>query len=240
MVESASRTQDEKLERKRLKKLKRQEAAHVEASHPPEPAAPAPDINGSALPRRADADGEGNPQKKKKKRKQQPDSTCLDPDTEAEGRKSNKKKKQESTSSHAAAVQDATNALHTAKQSTDASTASKQTAAASPEAVKPKKKKSKPIEAAPAALWAAVGNHEAARAGRPVDKALYMENPAVTRMTDAAVQQWRDERQTAVTGCGMKPVTAFSEAGECPFLFQKRRRGLEQDHLLSRATAAVF
>lgn len=223
MVGSVSHGQDEKLERKRLKKLKRQEAARAEASHPPQPAAHTPNVNGGVSPPRADANGEGKPQKKKKKRKQQSNSTSFEPDIEAEGQKSKMKKKQDSLSSHAKAVQDATNALHTAKQSTDASTASNQTAAASPEGVNPKKKKSRPIAAAPATLWAAVGNHEVARTGRRVDKALYTEDPAVTRMTDAAVQQWRDERQTAVTGCEIKPVTAFSEAGIRSFTVQKRR-----------------
>ena len=77
-----------------------------------------------------------------------------------------------------------------------------------------KKKKSSIVTAASTAVqWAAVGSHELARAGAPVQKALYAEDPAVTRMTEAAVQQWREERETAVTGCDIRPVTAFGQAG---------------------------
>lgn len=222
MVESVSRTEDEKLERKRLKKLRRQQAALAEASQPPEPAMPGPNVNGSTLGPTADAEGEAKTHKKKKKRKQQPDSTSSAPLTVSEEQKSKKEKRkqpQEATASNAAAVQDATNGVPIEKQSADASMVPDQAAAAPTEGVKPKKKKSTPAGASDSAMWAAVGNQEAARAGRPVQKALYTEDPAVTCMTDAAVQQWRDERQTAITGCNIKPVTAFSQAGEHSAVF---------------------
>ncbi len=223
MVENASRSQDEKLERKRLKKLKRQQAARAEASQPPETAAPALNANGSPASCSADADREAQPQKKKK-RKQQPDSTSLDAHAEPEAHKSKKKKKkqlQEATASIPDSVQHEPNGLQTAKHTLSASTPADQTAAASTEGLQPKKKKSKPTGAPPVAMWAAVGNREAAKSGKPVQKALYAEDPAVTRMTDASVQQWRDERQTAVTGCNIKPVTAFSQAGEPVLPFRR-------------------
>ena len=243
MVESDGRIQDQKLERKRLKKLKRQQAALAEASQPSEPAELGPNANGSTSGGTADADSEAKPHKKKKKRKQQPDSTSSDPHTVPEEQKSKKKKRkqpQEAIASHAEAVQDGTKGLPIAKQSTDASAVPDQTATAAPaEAPKPKKKKSKATGASDAAMWAAVGNQEAARAGKPVQKALYTEDPAVTCMTDAAVQQWRDERQTAITGCDIKPVTAFSQAGERsgPIVL-RQKNGLEQAYPFCRASLA--
>ena len=217
MVEDVSQLQAEKLERKRLKKLKKKQAALAEASQPSDATAPAEIPNGSLPARSDEADGEAKP-RKKNKRKQQLDNTSLNAQTQPEAQKSGKnknKQSQDGAPADTATGKDAPDGLQMPKQNAGSSTSVPQLAAASEESLKPKKKKSKPDGAAKAATVAAVGNHELAQSGRPVQKALYAEDSVVSLMTDAAVQQWRDERQIVVTGCDVRPVTAFDQAGDC-------------------------
>ncbi len=217
MVEDVSQLQAEKLERKRLKKLKKKQAALAEASQPSDATAPAEIPNGSLPARSDEADGEAKP-RKKKKRKQQLDSTSLNTQTEPEAQKSRKKKNKQSQDGAVADTttgEDASDGLQMPKQNAGSSTSVSQLATASEERLKSKRQKSKPDGAgAKAATVAAVGDHELAKSGTPVQKALYTENSVVSRMTDAAVQQWRDERQIVVTGCDIRPVTAFDQAGD--------------------------
>ena len=216
MVENVSQLQAEKLERKRLRKLKKKQAALAEASQPSDATAPAEVPNGSLPARSVEADGEAKPQKKKK-RKQQLDSISLNAQTEPEAQKIRKNKNKQSQDGAAALTttgEDASDGLQMPRQNAGSSTSVAQLAVASEECLKPKRKKSKPDGAAKAATVAAVGDHELAKSGRPVQKALYAEDSVVSRMTDAAVQQWRDERQIVVTGCNIRPVTAFDQAGD--------------------------
>ena len=67
--------------------------------------------------------------------------------------------------------------------------------------------------AAELASMAQVGDREAARAGRPIQKAVYAEHPAVSALSDAEVAAWRSERSTVVDGCNLRPVPAFEHAG---------------------------
>ena len=66
--------------------------------------------------------------------------------------------------------------------------------------------------AAELASMAQVGDKEAARAGRPIQKAVYAEHSAVSAMSAADVAAWRAERRTVVDGCDLRPVPAFEHA----------------------------
>lgn len=63
------------------------------------------------------------------------------------------------------------------------------------------------------ASMAEVGDRELARLGKPIRKALYSEDPAVAAMSSAEVDAGREERSTVVTGCDIRPVPAFEQAG---------------------------
>lgn len=67
---------------------------------------------------------------------------------------------------------------------------------------------------------AAVGNRELARSGKAIIKALYKEDPAVAALTSAEVDAWRAERETVVSGCDLRPVMAFNQAGKSPSSWQ--------------------
>lgn len=79
---------------------------------------------------------------------------------------------------------------------------------------KRKKKKNKSVQPSGEPELAAVGDRELARSGKPILKELYTEHAAVAALTPAEVDAWRAERETVVTGRGMKPVIAFGQAGE--------------------------
>lgn len=196
------RIQAEKLEKKMRKKMKNSQAAQTETPKALDASAPALKVNGAEPQKSAQPDAGAEP-KKKKKRKQQAEDPITGGPAEAGMKKKNKTKQQ--LGGTAAAI----------------STANGQQAGMNPgtaadEGLEPKKKKNKSKASVPEtrASLAAVGDQELARTGKPIQKALYTEDPAVMRMTDAEVQQWRDERETAVAGCDIKPVTAFDQAGE--------------------------
>lgn len=84
---------------------------------------------------------------------------------------------------------------------------------AAPEKKKQKKKKGPTPTEAPS--MAQVGDRELATSGKPIQKALYSEHPAVAGLSDAEVDAWRSERSTVVTGCDIRPVPAFDQAGQC-------------------------
>lgn len=63
------------------------------------------------------------------------------------------------------------------------------------------------------AVLASVGDQELARSGKPIQKALYQEHPAVTAMSADEVAKHRADRDTAVTGADLRPVLQFEQAG---------------------------
>lgn len=234
MNEDLHRIRAEKLERKGLKKLKKLQATQAEALKASDATVSTLDVNGipaSSIPKADDA----AKLTKKNKRKQQPENGNVESQAEPEGEKVKKKKKkhlQPEAAPQTAAVcaaGDKPDGLQKPKQKNTGN------AAAGPRPAQPttyeevpklKKKKLKASGTAKGASLAEVGDQELARTGQPVQKALYSEHPAVTQMSEAAVQQWREERETAVTGCDIKPVTAFDQAGEALVVFLPRLSNL--------------
>ena len=54
---------------------------------------------------------------------------------------------------------------------------------------------------------------QAARAGRPVVKALYEPNPEVEALSAAEVEAWQAERGISVDGCSLRPIRSFAQSG---------------------------
>ena len=208
----------EKLERKRLKKLKKQQARDAGGQKPVDTQQEIAKVSGITAGSLSSPIANAKSQKEKK-RKQQVGGAPAEGLVQPVQKKKRKKDRREQPLNAANGVADASQMPSKQRDLASGSTAAKPAAVAAAESSMPKaekkmKKKSKIGMAAPtAAQWAAVGSQELARAGVPVQKALYAEDPAVTHMTEAAVQQWREERETAVTGCNIKPVTAFGQAG---------------------------
>ena len=207
----------EKLERKRLKKLKKQQAKDAGGQKPVDTHQETAKVSSITAGSLSSPIADATPQKEKKRRQQvggAPAEGLVQP-----VQKKKKKKDWRGQPLDAAnGVADASQMPSKQTDLTSGRTAAEPDADAAADSSMPKaekkKKKSKGGTAAPAAAqWAAVGSQELARSGAPVQKALYAEDPAVTRMTEAAVQQWREERDTAVTGCDIRPVTAFGQAG---------------------------
>lgn len=63
------------------------------------------------------------------------------------------------------------------------------------------------------AVLASVGDQELAKSGKPIQKHLYHEHPAVTAMSAEEVVKHRADRDTAVTGADLRPVLLFEQAG---------------------------
>ena len=67
--------------------------------------------------------------------------------------------------------------------------------------------------APPAGVMAEVGDRKLAASRPALVKALYSEAADVAAMSDADVAAWRKERQTAVEGAPLRPITKFSQSG---------------------------
>ena len=207
----------EKLERKRLKKLKRQQERDAGGQKPVDTRQDIAKVSGITAGSLSSPIADAKPQKEKK-RKQQVGGAPAEGLVQPVQKKKKKKKDRGGQPLDAAnGVADASQMPSKQRDLVSGRTAAKPAFIAAADSSMPKAEKEKKSSivtaASTAAQWAAVGSHELARAGAPVQKALYAEDPAVTRMTEAAVQQWREERETAVTGCDIRPVTAFGQAG---------------------------
>ena len=207
----------EKLERKRLKKLKKQQARDAGGQKPVDTHQEIAKLSGITAGSLSSPTADAKPQKEKK-RKQKVGGAPAEGLVQPVQKKKERKDTGEQPLDAGNGVADASQMPSKQRDLASGRTAAKPAAIAAADSSMPKaekkKKKSKVGTAAPtAAQWAAVGSHELARAGAPVQKALYAEDPAVTRMTEAAVQQWREERETAVSGCDIRPVTVFGQAG---------------------------
>ena len=224
MDHDLSHIKTEKLERKKLKKLRKQQARDAGGQKPMDNIQRIAKVNGITAESLSSPIA-GTKPKKEKKRKQQVGTASAEGLVQPVQKRKKKRNKRELHSEATGDVVDASRGPNRQKDLTSGKTAAQLGCCLAPAAVvvaaadslmpqAEKKKKSKAGVAAPrAAQWAAVGSQELARAGAPVQKALYAEDPAVTGMTEAAVQQWREERDTVVTGCDIKPVTAFGQAG---------------------------
>ena len=228
MNEDLHRIRAEKLERKRLKKLKKLQAAQPEALKASDATVSTLDVNGIPDSSNPNADDAAKIIKKKKRKQQPENGKNVESQAEPEGEKVRKKKRkhlQPEAAPHTPAVcaaGDKPDGLQKPKQkNTDNAAAGPWPAQPTTyeEAPKLKAKKLKANGTAKEASLAEVGDQELARTGQPVQKALYSEHPAVTQMSEAAVQQWRGERETAVTGCDIRPVTAFDQAGKTFVVF---------------------